>query len=159
MQVTSKQMQLRHCVTGPTEGTSSSVPPVAAVGLAPSSLLDAMVVLSFFTFAASPKHTAPGVGLLYYTYSSSLRCVHHTLMLRAGEICLFNMNIFIQPARSIFLAACAHWPLFLGLVSLTVPMGLLPSIRPAIHPYTQTIGDIEQAIVFTSLAWRIMGAI
>ena len=114
MQVTSKQMQLRHCVTGPTEGTSSSVPPVAAVGLAPSSLLDAMVVLSFFTFAASPKHTAPGVGLLYYTYSSSLRCVHHTLMLRAGEICLFNMYMFIQPARSIFLAACAHWPLFLG---------------------------------------------
>jgi hypothetical protein len=46
-------------------------------------------------------------------------------------------------------------------LSLTVPMGLLPSIRPAIHPYTQTIGDIEQAIVFTSLAsWRIiMGAI
>jgi hypothetical protein len=55
---------------------------------------------------------------------------------------------------------------FFGLVhmhiwwlSLTVPMGLLPSVRPAIHPYTQTIGDIEHAIVFTSLAWCIMGAI
>jgi hypothetical protein len=43
------------------------------------------------------------------------------------------MDIFIQPARSIILGGmeCDHC--------------LLPSIRPDIHPYTQTIGDSEQA--------------
>ena len=42
MQVTSKQMQLMHCVIGPAVGISSSVASVA-VGLAFASLLDAMV--------------------------------------------------------------------------------------------------------------------